>query len=82
MTGEQCPISPTPSNAGGQIDVSVGKGGTQKLRFTFTPVQGVGDPAAPCAFHAVSQQAVANPNMDKTLACGRCRRAIRLQTKK
>ena len=46
--------------------MSVGKGGTQKLRFTFTSLQGVGDPAAPCAFHALSQQAVANPNMDKT----------------
>ncbi len=80
MTGEQCPISPTPSNAGGQIDASVGKDGKQKLRFTFTPVNGTGKLKAPCAFIELSKQAVTKPNMDETLACRRCMRAVRLQS--
>ncbi len=69
MAKEICPISPTPKDAGGQIDVRVGeKDNQQHLRFTYTPVGGIIplDAKARCAFIELSQKAVKNPNMDST----------------
>jgi hypothetical protein len=80
MASEQCPISPTPTDAGGQIDASVGKDSQQKLRYTYTPVMGTSIPHAPCAFIELSRQAVTNPNMDTTFPCHRCARVVRLQS--
>ncbi len=44
-----CPIGPAPLNAGGQIDASVGENLGQKMRITFTPTFGQGDPDEACA---------------------------------
>lgn len=80
--GEQCPINPILPNQGGQIDVRVGNKFSQQLRFTYTPVNDIGNPNAPCGFIELSSQAVSHSTMDKTVACRRCTRAVRLQSGK
>ena len=80
MTSDQCPLSPTPPNAGGQIDASVAKDSRQKLRYTYTFIMGTGIPNASCAVIELSRQAVTDPIRDKTLACPRCARVVRLQS--
>lgn len=80
MASEQCPITSTPTNAGGQIDASVGKDFKQKLRYAYTPVMHTSIPHASCALLALSRQAVTDPIMDKTLPCWRCARVVRLQS--
>ncbi len=79
---EKCPINLAPANAGGQIDERVGKGAKQRLRFTFTPVGiGGGDPFADCAFLELSKRTGKETTFDATLACRRCNRAVRLQSR-
>ncbi len=74
-----CPIGPAPLNAGGQIDASVGDNLGQKMRITFTPTFGQGDPDEACALIGLVKIAKDHSTLDMTQACRRCLRAVRVQ---
>jgi hypothetical protein len=74
-----CPFRDQPANEGGHMDASGGENGAPVLQFRYTPVQGTGDPHAQCAFLALSKQALAHQEIDRTQACRRCTRVIRVQ---
>lgn len=75
-----CPLGSAPQNAGGQIDASVGENLSQKMRITFSPAFGQGDPYETCAFIVLVKTAKDTPTLDITQACRRCLRAIRVQS--
>lgn len=81
MPPEQpCPFRDQPASMGGAMDASVGERAEPVLQFRYTPEQGMADPAAPCAFLALSQHALAHQGIDKTQACRRCGRVIRVHS--
>jgi hypothetical protein len=77
-----CPFCDQPANEGGHMDASVGEQGAAVLQFRYTPEQGTADPHAPCAFLALSQQALTQQEIDRTQACRRCARVIRVYSVK
>jgi hypothetical protein len=77
-----CPIRDQPANAGGYMDACVGEQAEPAFQFSYTPENGTGDPHAPCAFLALSQQALAHQEIDRTQACHRCARVVRVQSVK
>jgi hypothetical protein len=79
-----CPFCDQPANEGGHMDASVGEHAEAVFEFRYTPQQGTGDPHARCAFLALSQQALAHQlaheQIDRTQACRRCTRAVRVHS--
>jgi hypothetical protein len=75
-----CPFRDQPANEGGHMDASIGEHGAAVFQFRYTPEQGTGDPHAPCAFLALSQQALAQQEIDRTQACHRCARVVRVHS--
>jgi hypothetical protein len=78
--GRPCPFCDQPANEGGHMDASVGEHAEAVFQFRYTPEQGTGDPDAPCAFLALSQQALAHEQIDSTQACRRCTRVVRVHS--
>jgi hypothetical protein len=64
------------------MDASIGEQGVAVLQFRYTPEQDTADPHAPCAFLALSQQALTQQEIDRTQACHRCARVIRVYSVK
>jgi hypothetical protein len=75
-----CPLGLAPQNAGGQIDAAVGKNLGQKMKITFAPALGQGDPSGACALICLVKIAKDTPTLDITQACRRCLRAVRVQS--
>jgi hypothetical protein len=79
-----CPFCDQPANQGGHMDASIGEQEAVVFQFEYTPEQGTTDPQAPCAFLALSQQALAHQlaqqEIDRTQACRRCTRAVRVHS--
>jgi hypothetical protein len=75
-----CPFRDQPANEGGHMDASIGEHGAPVLQFRYTLENGAGDPHAPCAFLALSQQAIAQQEIDRTQACRRCARVVRVHS--
>jgi hypothetical protein len=73
-----CPIEDQPAHEGGQREASIGEQVAPAFEFRYTPEQGTGHPQAHCAFRAFSQQALAQQEIDKTQACRRCGRVVRV----
>jgi hypothetical protein len=74
-----CPFRDQPANQGGHMDASIGEQAEPVFAFRYTPQQGSADPHAPCVFVALSQQALAHPEIDRTQVCRQCGRVIRVQ---
>ena len=75
-----CPFRDRAANEGGHMDASVGENGAAVFQFRYTPQQGTADPSAPCAFLMLSQQALAQQQIDRTQVCRRCARLIRVHS--
>ena len=71
-----CPFCNQPANEGGHMDASIGEHAEPVFQLTYTPAHGTGDPHAPCAFLALSQQALAQQEIDCTQTCRRCARVV------
>jgi hypothetical protein len=81
MPGKRpCPIRDQPANEGGHMDASVGENGARVFEFRYTPEHGTGDPHARCAFLALSRQALAHEEIDRTQACRQCGRVVRVHS--
>src|SRR5437667_9237118 len=75
-----CPFRNQPANEGGHIDASIGEHGASVFQFSYTPVHGTDDHHVPCAFRALSQQALTHQKIDRTQACRRCARMLRVHS--
>jgi hypothetical protein len=75
-----CPFCDQPAHQGGHMDASIGEHGARVFEFRYTPEHSAGDPHARCAFLALSKQALANEDIDRTQACRRCARVVRVHS--
>jgi hypothetical protein len=64
------------------MDASIGEHAEAVFQLTYTPASGMGHPHAPCAFLALSQQALAQQEIDSTQTCRRCARVIGIHSLK
>jgi hypothetical protein len=64
------------------MDASIGEHAEAVFQLTYTPASGTGHPHAPCAFLALSQQALAQQEIDSTQTCRRCARVIGIHSLK
>ena len=75
-----CPLDLAPHTAGGHIDAAVGENLGQKMKITFAAAFGQGDASEACALIGLVTIAKDTPTLDKTQACRRCLRAVRVQS--
>ena len=64
------------------MDASIGEHAQPVFQLTYTPAYGTGDPHAPCAFLALSQQALAQQEIDSPQRCRRCARVVGIHSLK
>src|SRR5437016_2141205 len=75
-----CPFRDQPANEGGHRDARIGENAAPVFQFRYTPEEGTGDPHARCAFLALTRQALAQQEIDRTQVCRRCARVIRVHS--
>jgi hypothetical protein len=73
-----CPIEDQPANQGGHMEAHMRAQGVPVFQFRYTPEYGIADPHAPCAFRTLSCQALTQQELDRTHACRRCGRVVRV----